>query len=427
MEAPKTVKKNWYRLDNSAKIYPAVMSRNWASMFRVSLTLKEPVDPAVLQAALEDTVRRIPTFCLSLHRGLFWYYLNASRQRPLVEPDVANPCKKMEKGENGGYCFRLRYYRCRIAVELFHSIADGTGAMIFLKTLAGRYLQLRGYDVVPDGEMLDCSQEPTEDEMEDSHSKYAQFRHIESRREEKAYHPRMTREPAPTLHVITGLLPVAQVHERAKALGATINEYLAGALCYAFYIRQKQERNHREYPVKISVPINMRAFYPSKTVRNFALFVNPGVDPAYGEYSFEEIVQHIHHFMRLRLNEKYLNAVLSANVGSEKNAVSRAVPLFIKNFVMSMAYRLYGESRYSISFSNLGLTRVPPSMEPYVERFDFMMGAQRFNSHGACAVSYGDTLAINITSTVEETDIERLFFTELVKRGIHVRIESNRD
>ena len=125
--------------------------------------------------------------------------------------------------------------------------------------------------------------------------------------------------------------------------------------------------------MKISVPINMRAFYPSKTVRNFALFVNPGVDPAYGEYSFEEIVQHIHHFMRLRLNEKYLNAVLSANVGSEKNAVSRAVPLFIKNFVMSMAYRLYGESRYSISFSNLGLTRVPPSMEPYVERFDFMM------------------------------------------------------
>ena len=109
-------------------------------------------------------MRRIPTFCLSLHRGLFWYYLNASRQRPLVEPDVANPCKKMEKGENGGYCFRVRYYRCRIAVELFHSIADGTGAMIFLKTLAGRYLQLRGYDVVPDGEMLDCSQEPTEDE-----------------------------------------------------------------------------------------------------------------------------------------------------------------------------------------------------------------------------------------------------------------------
>lgn len=45
MEAPKTVKKNWYRLDNSAKIYPAVMSRNWGLYVPVSLTLKEPVDP----------------------------------------------------------------------------------------------------------------------------------------------------------------------------------------------------------------------------------------------------------------------------------------------------------------------------------------------------------------------------------------------
>lgn len=41
----------------------------------------------------------------------------------------------------------------------------------------------------PTGEMLDCSQEPTEDEMEDSHSKYAQFRHIESRREERPIIP----------------------------------------------------------------------------------------------------------------------------------------------------------------------------------------------------------------------------------------------
>ncbi len=420
-------KRDWYRLDNSAKIYPAVMSRNWASMFRVSVTLREMIDPALLQRALEDTVRRIPTFCLTLRRGLFWYYLDSSQQVPQVEPDVSNPCKKLDKGENGGYCFRVRYYRCRIAVELFHSLADGTGAMIFLKTLAGRYLQLAGHPVRPGEGMLDCAEEPREEEMEDSHSKYARFRHIESRREDRAYHPRMTREPAPTLHIVTGIMPVEAVHERARAMGVTINEYLAGMLCHAFYTRQKAEHNRREYPVKISVPINMRAFYPSQTVRNFALFVNPGVDPAYGDYTFEEMVQHIHHFMRLRLNEKYLNAVLSANVGNEKNKAMRLVPLFIKNAVMSLAYRLYGESRYSIGFSNLGRQTVPASMAPYVERFDFMMGAQRFNGHGATAVSYGNQLAFTITTTVEETDIERLFFTGLVKRGVPVRIESNRD
>ncbi len=426
MGHPENPPSNWYRLDNSAKIYPAAMTRSWAAMFRVSITLTEEIDPARLQAALEDTVRRLPTFGLTLHRGLFWYYLDSAKTVPQVEPDVANPCKKMEKGENGGYCFRVRYYRCRIALELFHSITDGTGAIVFLKTLAGRYLQLGGIAISPGNGVLDCTQKPTAAEMEDSHAKYAQFRHIESRKESKAYHPRMTPEPVPLLHITTGLLRVSELRQKARELGVSINDYLGGALCYAFYQRQKAEHNRRNYPVKISVPINMRHFYPSETVRNFALFVNPGIDPAYGDYTFEETVKHIHHFIQLRLNEKYLNAVLSANVGNEQSRLTRAVPLFIKNLVMDMAYRLYGESRYSCSFSNLGLQRVPDEMAPFVERFDFLLGAQRFNGHGAGAISFGDTLAFNLTSTVEETDIERLFFTELVRRGLHVRIESNR-
>ena len=420
-------KKEWYKLDNSAKIYPAVMSREWAAVFRVSVTLKEPIQPEILQQALEDTVSRIPTFCLSLHRGVFWYYLDTNEHVPHIEKDVANPCKKIDKQENNGYCFRVRYYRCRIAVELFHSLADGTGAMIFLKTLTARYLQKLGHTIPATDGVLDCDQIPTPAEMEDSHSKYARFQHIESRRESRAYHPRMTREPVHTLNIISGVMPVEQVHEKAKALGVTINEYLVGGLCYAFYLQQKQERNHHQYPVKVSVPINMRSYYPSETVRNFSLFVNPGMDPAYGDYSFEEIVLHVHHFMRLRLNEKYLNAVLSANVGNEKNVAMRAVPLFVKNIIMGLAYRLYGESRYTVALSNIGIVKVPKEMDELVERFDFLMGPPRFNYHGATAVSFHGNLIFTIVNVVEETSVERLFFTELVKRGVHVTIESNHD
>lgn len=419
------VQKNWYKLDNSALIYPAVMRRNWAAVFRVSITLTETIRPDILQAALEDTVRRIPTFRLSLHRGLFWYYLDTNEHMPHIEPDVMNPCKKIDKEENEGYCFRIRYYRSRIALEVFHSITDGTGAMIFLKTLAGRYLKLSGHTVTPGEGALDCDEQPRPEETEDSHTKYAQFRHIESRRELRAYHPDMTREPVHTLNIITGSMPVEKVHERAKALGATINEYLAGILCYSFCQLQKKEEKRRVYPVKISVPINMRSFYPSQTVRNFSLFLNPGVDPNYGDFTFEETVQQIHHHMRLRLNEKYLNAILSANVGSQKNTAARITPLFIKNWAMDAAYRLYGESRYTVVLSNLGVMKIPSDMEPLVERFDFVMGPQRTNTHGATAVSYKGRLYLTITSVVEETEAERLVFTELVKRGIPVLIESN--
>lgn len=423
----------WYRLDNSALIYPAVMRRNWAAMFRVSVTLRETIDPDVLQRALEATVRRIPTFRLSLHRGLFWYYLDLNKHMPRVEPDVLNPCKKIDKEENDGYCFRVRYYRERIALELFHSISDGTGAMVFLKTLAARYLTLQGHSIPAGDGVLDCGGEPRPEEMEDSHTKYAHFQHIESRKETAAYHPAMTREPVHTLNIVTGRMPVEQVHERAKALGVSINEYLAGALCFTFCRLQKRElegkagKRKKPKPVKISVPINMRSFYPSETVRNFSLFVNPGVDPSYGDYSFEETVLQIHHFMRLRLNEKYLNAVLSANVGNQKNTAARLAPLFLKNWAMDIGYRLYGESRYTVALSNLGVMKTPAAMAPFVQRFDFIMGPPRTNTHGATAVSWDGTLNLTVASVVEETEAERLLFTELVRRGIHVTVESNRN
>ncbi len=49
----------WLRLDNAAKIYPAARSRKWMALFRVSITLTEPVDDAILKA-LRQVVKRIP-------------------------------------------------------------------------------------------------------------------------------------------------------------------------------------------------------------------------------------------------------------------------------------------------------------------------------------------------------------------------------
>ena len=45
--------KRWMKLDNSAMIYPAIRNARFSTMFRVSVTLTEEVDPKVLQAALE--------------------------------------------------------------------------------------------------------------------------------------------------------------------------------------------------------------------------------------------------------------------------------------------------------------------------------------------------------------------------------------
>ena len=57
--------KRWMRLDNAAKIFPAVKRRNWSNVFRLSVTLRDPVDPEVLQAAVREVAPRFPSMLVS--------------------------------------------------------------------------------------------------------------------------------------------------------------------------------------------------------------------------------------------------------------------------------------------------------------------------------------------------------------------------
>ena len=72
------MQKNWYRLDTAALIFPAIARRDWSNGFRLSMTLTEEVDPAILQKAAEEMRSRFPSFFVGLHKGFFWYYLEES-------------------------------------------------------------------------------------------------------------------------------------------------------------------------------------------------------------------------------------------------------------------------------------------------------------------------------------------------------------
>jgi hypothetical protein len=184
--------RTWYRLDNAAKIYPAVKNARWNSLFRISVTLSEPIDPNRLQKALETTVRRFPNASLRLRTGMFWYYFDKNRGIPRVQGDVSNPCVRIKFKDNGHFLFRVRYSGCRIAVEFFHAMTDGAGGLAFFKTLAAQYLRLCGAEIPPGEGVLDCGQEPSASEMEDGYKKYADLKHAGKRWEERSWRIRGT-------------------------------------------------------------------------------------------------------------------------------------------------------------------------------------------------------------------------------------------
>ena len=129
ISAPGT-QRDWYRLDLSATVYPTLQRKNFSSVYRLSVLLKEPIRPEVLQEAVDIAMKRFPTYKVAIHKGLFWRYLEPNtRPGPFVRPDIANPCMPMYFKAGSRYLLRIYYYDRRISLECHHSLGDGTGGI----------------------------------------------------------------------------------------------------------------------------------------------------------------------------------------------------------------------------------------------------------------------------------------------------------
>ncbi len=424
----KNKKEVWYKLDLSAIVYPTLQRKDFSSVYRLSVLLKEEIDPAVLQRALDITLPRFPTYKVAIRKGLFWRYLEPNnRPGPFVTPDIKNPCMPMPFKANNRYLLRIYYYGRRISLEAHHCLGDGTGGMCVLQTLTAVYLGLLGHSVTPSGFVLDINDSPDTEELEDAYMRYANARVRPPRPGEKTYRVRGTKEPFYTLNIIDGIMSVKEVMAVARKYDATLTEYLNAVLLYALLQKQEHDMPFRFRPVKIAMPVNLRRFFPSKTLRNFITMVYPSIDPRLGDYTFEEIVEQVHHYMKYYISEKFLRGDITTNAATQRNPVIRVVPLFIKDFVVRTFYTKVQDKNSSAGLTNMGALKVPEDMKPYIERFDIYMG-QPFSSRTNCAIiSFEDTLTINFASSIVEADVECLFFRKLVQDGIHVTIESNRE
>lgn len=415
---------DWYRLDNAAKIYPAIRTARRGSVFRMAALLAAPVEPERLQAALELTAGRFPAVAVRLRRGLFWYYFENRPGAPPVQPETEFVCRPIDERRTRGFLYRVSYFDRRISLEVFHSITDGTGAMAFLKSLIFHYLQLGGEDVSPGADILDVGRPFSLSEVEDSFRTYYDPKAPARAAEEVAYQVTGTPLPAQRLAVTHGEMPLNDALTLAREAGATLTEYIVAALQLAIY-KARLEGRPPAPPVRIQVPVNLRRFLRSSTLRNFSSYIVVGVEGDPGD--FEGLLCGVRRQLRRELNAPALIQRMSANVRAERNFAVRAMPLFMKNLAMRAAYRLYGERAFTASFSNLGVVTLPPSMAPHVERFEFVLGLGDINHLNVTAVTYAGRLLVTFTRSIAEPDVEQAFFRFLAEKGLRITVETNQE
>ena len=417
----------WYKLDNAGTLYSALQREEYSAIYRFSAWMTEMVDPALLQRAIDRCMPRFPGFSVRIRRGFFWYYFEPNTAPgPFLKPDVANPCQPVRFREDNGYLVRFYYYRSRISFEAFHALADGTGGLVFFRTLLAEYLRLRGRDIPCGPGILDVAEPPRREELEDAYARYAGGAARGARLVKRAYPNLGEPEPFYTFHVTMGFAPVDALKGKAKEYQASLTEYLCAVLLHVLLEKQRREKPHRERPVALAVPIDLRAFFPSETLRNFILTVQPVIDPALGAYSFSDIVSQVHHYMRLHINRQELRALFTRNVRYQTNRALQVIPRILKNPLMAYNYRTRGVRPYSATFTNPGVFRVPPEMAPHIGHMEVVLGQATVARPHVSAISYGNTMEITFAGTQRDSETAREFFRFLVRQGIPVRIESNR-
>ncbi len=407
----------WFPLDDAAKIYPISMEHGRQQVFRISVYFKEAVIPELLQMALTFTIKRFASFATTLKKGFFWHYLDTVKRRFSIEEEHDVLCQPIKVSSSGSQSFRLMYYQNRVSAEFFHVLTDGTGAMTFFRSLIAEYLRLRGVKA-PLGDIWNINDTPVKEEFENAFVKVEKAKNSSGFVDKPAVqmNGRLTRrKPCRILHF---LMDADRLREVAKQHNATVTAYLLMQMFYACCASTDELTGD----LNIQLPINMRKFYPSKTVRNFSMYCGIRI-PIDKIGNKEELLAEINAQLVEKAEKEKMREMITAAV----NIVSsiRVIPLAIKQPIAKMIYGILGEKIYTTTFSNLGVIRFPDEMMEHIVYMDFCLGAQVTNRLACTAVTCGNVATFSISKMTADPAFEEKMYQLLKNDGIEVAVEGS--
>lgn len=410
----------WSRLDNTAKIFPPNSTLWDSKVFRFVCELKEAVEPQILQSALDKTIKQFPLFASVLKRGLFWYYLEESDIRAVVSPETLPPCAPLFSANRRGLLFRVLYHDNRINLEVYHVLADGTGALPFLCTLVYHYLLERHEadftDSIPEIHYNASQWLKRDDSFWEYYEKPIMSPPI---REKNAYRLRGRKNPKNRLGVVEGRMPLQALLEYARARDVTLTELMTAVLLCAIHDNMTDRESQK--PVVIMIPVNLRGYFPTESTRNFFATINVGYDFGRQKDDMETVLEHVKEEFQKKLSREHFQQRMNQLYSLEDNILMRLVPLIIKNPILRLA-SLMTERKVTVSLSNVGKISMPAGMEKYIHLFNVFTSP---NMIQASVCSFQDHYVVSFAGPFRSHKTEQAFFGRLARMGIDVVVTTN--
>ena len=177
----------------------------------------------------------------------------------------------------------------------------------------------------------------------------------------------------------------------------------------------------KKYPVVISVPVNLRQYFPSETTRNFFGVINVSYNAAGYDGTLESILPAVRRCFDEQLSRDRILATMNSYSGLENNPAIRFVPLFIKDLAVQ-GFSAAARRGTTATVSNLGRIRMPEALDPYIDKFSAFMATPNMQ---ICICSYGDKMVFGASSAFSEHSVMLNFFRRLTALGISTELATN--
>lgn len=403
---------SWYKLDNVGRFYAAEAAASSQTVFRFAAEMIDEVDAEYLQEALNATVARFPGFNVVLRSGFFWHYLEPSSLIPQVQPEDLPICFGLHTGPKS-VLFRVSYYRRRINLEVSHIISDGRGTLSFFRALISEYAQrryrLHAEDIV-------CSEA---NDTEDGFSKYYERGKAASTPTQRAYRLRGIRDVGDTTH-LEYHLSASKVHGLAKSYGVSVTSVIIAAVICA--LCETRPESQAGMPIRLTVPVDLRQFFESGTMRNF--FGLATVTYNDGSYeSLESVAAHVQKQLKDSATPDELEKRMNRMISLERSPFLKFAPLFLKDLALNAAARISSRDITS-AVSSLGRISFSQQIDRFVRSVNLQTSTFDLNF---LICTFEDDLSIGISTIFTDLKIIRSFCRIFSAQGIEGRININRN
>ena len=419
MKSKKKEDLSWRRLDNYAKLFPLASTKRYSSVFRISITLKEKIDPNILEKAVNKALVKFKLFKVRMRRGFFWYYFENNTKSVVIEEEHDYPCKYIDLPANNDYLFKITYFENKINLDIFHCLTNGNNALHFLKEITYNYIDIVHFNNKSFGSSVERK---INYNSVDSYSQNFNKKLKGEGKGERAYILTGRKLIPGVVGVTHEYIDAIKLKEIAKENNATITQFLTAVLIYSIYEEQKKS-NKKDRPIKISVPVNLKKYFPSKTISNFFSYIDVNVY-ANKEKTFENILEAVKKQFEIKLKEEELLKTIAKNVKLGINPFLRLIPLFIKKKVVQIAYK--ERRKYNTTtLSSIGRIGFVAEYKKFIDKVYFLIAPETVEKIKCTACCVDNIVIFSITSVIENKNVENNIKAFLEEREIKVEIEGN--